>query len=98
MNLYLSHRLGVLWGVLHLKASHETYAFAAGLGENAAAPRVEQVALTLALAGLVGIVVALWKNWKNDPTGYWVNLVLISVIDLGRRITMRYRSHAGTIT
>lgn len=33
--------------------------------------------------GLYAIVVALFLNWKNSRTGYWFNLVLVSLTDIG---------------
>lgn len=33
--------------------------------------------------GAFVLVVAAWLNWKNSPTGYWLNLTVVSAVDLG---------------
>ncbi len=28
-------------------------------------------------------LVAIWLNWRNSSTGYWINLLTVSVTDIG---------------
>jgi hypothetical protein len=32
---------------------------------------------------VAGLVTALTLNWRNSPWGYWINLALIGVADIG---------------
>lgn len=34
-------------------------------------------------SGVFAILVAVRLNWKNDRLGYWLNLILVSLVDLG---------------
>jgi len=45
--------------------------------------RIYQNALNLAFIAMIAIVIALVYNWENSPLGYWLNLVLASVTDIG---------------
>ena len=33
--------------------------------------------------GCFVLVVAVCSNWRNSPTGFWLNLVVVSAVDLG---------------
>ncbi len=50
--------------------------------------RIYQDAFYLLFFALFGIVVAVMFNWKNSKLGYWLNLVVISVGDIGFIITV----------
>jgi len=45
--------------------------------------RIFQDAWNLAFLGLFAIVIAFTLNWKNDAVGYWLNLAVVSVTDIG---------------
>jgi len=65
--------LYILWGVLHIVAAYKVYT----LG------RIYQGAWNLLFFALFGIVVAVLYNWKNSKFGYWLNLIVVSVGDIG---------------
>jgi hypothetical protein len=44
---------------------------------------LQHYAWNLVWFGAFAIVVALRLNWKNSATGYWFNLVVVSLTDLG---------------
>src|SRR5580765_2366356 len=44
---------------------------------------LEHYAWNLIWFGAFAIVVALALNWKNSPVGYWFNLVVVSLTDIG---------------
>ena len=71
-----------LWGVLHLLAAFDGFRLAMaqdGLVEG----RLMQNSWNLAAISLLAIYVA-WKlNWRNDRFGYWINLIAVSVADIG---------------
>jgi len=37
--------------------------------------------------GIVVTIVALRLNWKNSVAGYWINLILVSLVDMGLFVT-----------
>ncbi|MDA0734063.1 MAG: hypothetical protein O2909_10760 [Chloroflexi bacterium] len=40
-------------------------------------------AYNLMWMGLLSLVIAVVLNWKNSPTGYWINLVITGAADIG---------------
>jgi len=74
----------VAWGVLHLYAAYQVYS---KLGVRQPAGmlqgRIYQSAWNLACFALAAIGVALVFNWFNSPLGFWLNLGLTSVTDIG---------------
>ncbi|QQN62298.1 hypothetical protein JIR23_22270 [Bradyrhizobium diazoefficiens] len=75
--------LYVIWGVLHLLASWGIHALAATIPSGLAYARMEQAAWNLAVFAVLAIVLALALNWRNDRIGYWINLIVVGVVDLG---------------
>jgi hypothetical protein len=73
----------VVWGLLHLKAAYGVYLLTQTLQAGMTQGRLLQSAWNLAALALTAIAVAIWLNWKSDKIGYWVNLVTISVTDVG---------------
>jgi hypothetical protein len=74
----------VAWGILHLYAAYQVYS---KLGARQPAGRLQgriyQSAWNLAFFALAAIAVALAFNWANSPLGFWLNLALTSVTDIG---------------
>jgi hypothetical protein len=71
----------VVWGLFHVLAANAVY----GLAEQQTGMvrgRLLQDAFYLLFFALVGIVIALALNWRNDRQGYWMNGVLIAVADI----------------
>jgi hypothetical protein len=85
MNLYA--RLGatayVLWGLLHIDSARGVYLSARALEPGIIQGRLYQHAWNLLFFALFAIVVGLTLNWKNNRLGYWLNLVMLSAVDLG---------------
>jgi hypothetical protein len=73
----------VLWGFVHLQTSYNVYKVGESLPFSMAEARVYQDAWILFFFALSAIVIALWLNWRNDRVGYWINLSLISIVDIG---------------
>lgn len=73
----------IAWGVMHLNAALMVYK----LGERQTAGmvqgRIYQNAWNLAAFAVAVIAVAVLYNWLNNPLGYWLNLALTSITDLG---------------
>ena len=86
-NTELPARLGALsyslWALLHLLAAWGVYQLGHRLDPSMIQARLFQNAWNLACFSVAGLVTALTLNWRNDRWGYWINLVVISVADLG---------------
>ncbi len=80
--------LYILWGVLHIVAASKVFALAQTLEQGMIQGRLYQNAWNLLFFALFGIVVAVLYNWKNNKTGYWLNLVVVSAGDIGFIITI----------
>ncbi len=82
-----SHKIGAvmyfIWGLLHLKAANSVYQLGTSLEAGMIQGRIFQDAWNLLFFALVGITVAVIFNWHNSRLGYWINLVTVSVTDIG---------------
>lgn len=47
-----------------------------------AANLVAEHAVELIAFGIMAIIVALALNWKNDPLGFWLNFIVLGLVDL----------------
>lgn len=86
-DLVMTQKLGaimyVIWGVLHLKAAQLTWTLGSSLDAGLVQARVQQGAFNLLFFALAAIGIAVLLNWKNDKFGYWANLIMVSVVDIG---------------
>ena len=81
------YRLGagfyVIWGLLHINAVRGLYELGASLDAGIIQARLHQGAWHLLFFALAAIGVAVVYNWRNSRLGYWINLVAVSVVDVG---------------
>jgi hypothetical protein len=75
--------LYVAWGALHLVAAWGIHVLALSLPSGISYGRMEQASWNLAVFALLAMVLGVSLNWRNDKTGYWINLVVVAVVDLG---------------
>lgn len=73
----------VIWGLLHIKAAFDGFLLAASLDPGLVQGKLNQGAWDLLFIALASILIAIILNWKNNIWGYWLNLVLVSVADIG---------------
>lgn len=73
----------VLWGLLHIVAAFKVYTLGQGIEPGMVQGRVYQNAWSLLFFAVFSIVVAIKYNWNNSKLGYWLNLVVVSVVDIG---------------
>ena len=73
MSTTLYARLGaiffIIWGVFHVYVAWQIYSLAlaqTGIAQG----RMLQLAAYMLTIALFAIVVALWRNWRNDRLGY----------------------------
>ena len=83
----MMHRIGatffVIWGLLHVYAANGLYQVGAGMDPSMLEARIVQGAWHLLFFGVIAIVVGIRWNWRNSTMGYWINIVTLSVVDLG---------------
>ncbi len=73
----------VLWGLLHLVASFQVFKLGSGQKSGMIKGRIYQHAWNLACIALVVPVIAVVYSWNNNLFGYWLNLAITSVTDIG---------------
>lgn len=83
----MMHRIGavlyLLWGLLHIKAAIATYQLGATLEPGLVQGRVYQDAWNLVFFAISVSVIAMLLNWRNSRLGFWLNLGIASVTDIG---------------
>ncbi len=72
----------ILWGLLHLKAAYAVYSLANSLEAGMVQARLLQDSSFMLMVSVLAIWVAATRNWKNDRTGYLINLVAVSAVDI----------------
>lgn len=75
--------LYVIWGLLHVVAARDEFALAASQPSGLVQGKLNQGAWDLLAFALAAIVIAAMLNWKNSRLGYWINLIMVSVADIG---------------
>lgn len=73
----------VVWGLLHLQAAASVYVLGRGLEPGMVQGRVLQDAWNLLFFALAAIGIAAAMNWKGSRAGFWLNLAVVSVADVG---------------
>lgn len=80
----LTARVGALcyaaWGIFHCKVALDIWrlgATEAGLAQG----RLYQLAAYMLTIALFVLVIGLWRNWRNDRLGYWMNLIVAGWAD-----------------
>lgn len=77
-------RLGALcyaaWGIFHIKVAVDIWRLGAGQ-QGLAQGRLFQLAAYMLTIALFVLVVGLWRNWRGDRLGYWLNLVVAGWAD-----------------
>ncbi|MBI1209987.1 MAG: hypothetical protein GC190_00870 [Alphaproteobacteria bacterium] len=75
--------LYVLWGVVHIGAAADGFRLARTVDAELVRARLMQNAWHLGTFAIAAIAVGVTLNWTNSETGYWVNLIAVSVADIG---------------
>ncbi|MFI5152453.1 MAG: hypothetical protein ACHQET_03920 [Chitinophagales bacterium] len=75
--------LYIFWGLLHLFAAFQVFKLGAKLEKGMVKGRIFQNALNLAFFAMIVMVIAVVYNWENSSLGYWLNLVVASITDIG---------------
>lgn len=75
--------LYIVWGLLHVAAAYDEFTIGQGLEPGIVLGKINQGAWNLLFFAIVSIFIAIKYNWKNDPLGYWINLIMVSAADIG---------------
>ena len=93
-----SYRAGavfyVLWGLLHLYAAWLGFELAATEGVGMVQAKLYQNAWNLGYIALFSIAIGAALNWRNSAIGYWLNIVTVSVTDIGFIIFVLLPGHS----
>ena len=73
----------IAWGLLHLYAAFQVSKLGKRQKAGMVQGRIYQSVWNLAALAVAVIAVAAVYNWFNNPAGYWLNLALTSVTDVG---------------
>jgi hypothetical protein len=74
--------LYVLWGLLHFTAAYGVFKLAQNSPAGMVQGRLMQTAFYLAAFAVATIIVAMMLNWRNDRLGFWINAVMVGVVDI----------------
>lgn len=64
------------WGAFHVYVAWQIYVVALPLS-GIAQGRMLQLAAYMLTIALFAIVIAVWRVWRNDRLGYWLNLGVV---------------------
>ena len=73
----------VLWGLLHVVAALQEFSAGASLEPGFIQGKIYQGSWDLLFFALAAMVIAIRLNWRNDTLGYWLNLLIVSIADIG---------------
>lgn len=73
----------IAWGLMHLYAAFQVYKLGKRQTSGMVQGRIYQSVWNLAAFAVAVTAVAVVYNWFNNPMGYWLNLALTSVTDVG---------------
>lgn len=89
--------LYILWGLLHLGAAFEEFSLGASVDAGLVQGKLYQGAWNLLFFSLASILIAVVFNWKNSVLGYWLNLAVVSVADIGFLIFVFFPGYVAPI-
>jgi hypothetical protein len=72
-----------VWGLLHLGAAYSVYQLGLTVPPSEVQGRVFQDAWDLFFFAVTAMAVAAALNRRNHAWGYWINLAVVSVADIG---------------
>ena len=84
----------VLWGLLHVYAAYLSFQLASEQDFGPVQSKIFQNGWNLAYLSVFCIAIAVIYNWKNSVTGYWLNIITISAIDIGFLVLIYWPGHS----
>lgn len=90
--------LYAIWGLLHIIAAVQEFQLGASLEFGLVQGKLNQGAWELLFIALASITIAVIYNWKNSHLGYWLNLLIVSIADIGFIIFVFLPGHVSFLT
>lgn len=90
--------LYVIWGLLHIVAAVQEFQLGASLEFGLVQGKINQGAWELLFIALASITIAVIYNWKSSRLGYWLNLLIVSIADIGFIIFVFLPGHVSLLT
>ncbi|MGD8404222.1 MAG: hypothetical protein PVJ21_11215 [Anaerolineales bacterium] len=75
--------LYVFWGLLHIAAAIQGFQLGASLEPGLVQGKINQGAWDLLFIALAAISISVIYNWNNSLLGYLLNLLIVSIADIG---------------
>ena len=72
-----------IWALLHFQAAWSVYQLGQGMAAGMARGRVLQDAWNLLWFSILAVAGVVGFNWRNHVIGWWINLAVVSVADIG---------------
>ena len=72
-----------VWGCLHLYAGYSVFLLGNSVDPGLVRARLHQAGFNLFFFGVAAICVALTLNIRNNNWGYWINLGILALADIG---------------
>jgi hypothetical protein len=72
----------VIWGIVHINAAYDLLKLGQSLHPGMVQARIFQDAWNILMGAIVVIIIAVTMNWRNSGTGFWINLTLVSLLDI----------------
>jgi hypothetical protein len=72
----------VIWGIVHINAAYALLKLGRSVDAGMVQARVLQDAWNILAGAIVVIIVGVAMNWRNSTTGFWINLALVSLLDI----------------
>ena len=79
----IGESLYALWGVFHILATYQEFSLGAGRDGGLVHGKIYSGAWNLLFIAMASIGITIAFNWKNSHVGYWLNLTLVSLADIG---------------
>jgi hypothetical protein len=72
----------VIWGLVHINAAYALLKLGQSVDPSMVQARVFQDAWNIFFGAIVVIIVGVTMNWRNSKAGFWINLTLVSLLDI----------------
>jgi hypothetical protein len=90
--------LYVIWGLLHIVGAVQEFQLGASLEFGLVQGKINQGAWELLFIALASITIAVIYNWKKIRLGNWLNLLMVSIADIGFIIFVLLPGHVSFLT
>jgi hypothetical protein len=72
----------VIWGIVHVNAAYGLLRLGRSLDPGMVQARIFQDAWNILAGAIVVIIIGAAMNLRNSTTGFWINLTLVSLLDI----------------